>query len=215
MQLGSGVDVAVAQAGSCSSNLTPSLGTSICLRCGHKKKKKILAQRRPNIKPDLKGDISTLILVYTYATRGCPFIEETTWLQPDPLPTPNRVSWDGVTDSLFCRLKVHFWVHMGFFLGGRGLFKAIPMAYESSQATGGSGAAAANLYHSHSCTGSEPHLQPTPQLVTTPDSQPTERRQGWNLHPHGYQSGLLLLSRNRNSWVHISNLKTTSWNGIN
>ena len=40
MQLGSGVAVAMAQAGSCSSNSTPSLGTSICHRCGHKKKKK-------------------------------------------------------------------------------------------------------------------------------------------------------------------------------
>ena len=120
------VAVAVAQAGSCSLNLTPSLGTSICHRCGHKKKKKILAQRRPNIKPDLKGDISTLILVYTYATRGCPFIEETTWLQPDPLPTPNRVSWDGVTDSLFWRLKVHFWVHMGFFFWGGVFLRPYP-----------------------------------------------------------------------------------------
>ena len=36
-QLGSGVAVAVA--GNCSSYLTPSLGTSICHRCGPKKKK--------------------------------------------------------------------------------------------------------------------------------------------------------------------------------
>ena len=39
MQLGSPVAVAVVQAGSCSSNLTPSLGTSICCRCGPKKQK--------------------------------------------------------------------------------------------------------------------------------------------------------------------------------
>ena len=37
VQLGSGVAVAVA--GSCSSDLTLSLGTSICHRCGCKKKK--------------------------------------------------------------------------------------------------------------------------------------------------------------------------------
>ena len=36
MLLGSGVDVAVAQASSCSSNLTPNLGASIYCKCGPK-----------------------------------------------------------------------------------------------------------------------------------------------------------------------------------
>ena len=40
MQLGSGIAVAVAQAGSCSSDLTPILGTSICITYNPKKKKK-------------------------------------------------------------------------------------------------------------------------------------------------------------------------------
>ena len=40
MWLGSGIAVAVMQAGSCRSNLTPSLGTSICCRCDPKKEKK-------------------------------------------------------------------------------------------------------------------------------------------------------------------------------
>ena len=39
MQLRSRVAVAVVQAGSCSSDSTPSLGTSICCRCGPKKAK--------------------------------------------------------------------------------------------------------------------------------------------------------------------------------
>ena len=39
MQLGSGAAVPVVLVGSCSSNLIPSLGTSICLRCCHKIKK--------------------------------------------------------------------------------------------------------------------------------------------------------------------------------
>ena len=39
-QLGSSIAVAVVQAGSCSSSLTPSLGTSICFGCGPKKQKK-------------------------------------------------------------------------------------------------------------------------------------------------------------------------------
>ena len=39
MQLGSSGAVAVVLAGGCSSDLTPSLGTSICSGCGPKKKK--------------------------------------------------------------------------------------------------------------------------------------------------------------------------------
>ena len=38
------------------------------------------------------------------------------------------------------------------------------MAYGSSEARDGIGAAAAGLHHSHSNAGSELHLQPTPQL---------------------------------------------------
>ena len=41
MQLGSRVVVAVVQASSCSSDLTSSLGTSVCHGCGPKKKKKM------------------------------------------------------------------------------------------------------------------------------------------------------------------------------
>ena len=37
----------------------------------------------------------------------------------------------------------------------------------------------------------EPHLQPTPQLIATPDPQPTEQGQESNLRLHGYQLGLL------------------------
>ena len=40
MQLGSDVAVAVVQAGGCSWDLTPSLGTSICHECDPKKPKK-------------------------------------------------------------------------------------------------------------------------------------------------------------------------------
>ena len=40
MRLRSHVAVAVAQAGSCSSDSTPTLGTSICLRYGLKKRKR-------------------------------------------------------------------------------------------------------------------------------------------------------------------------------
>ena len=43
------------------------------------------------------------------------------------------------------------------------------MAYGSSQARGRIEAAAADLPHSHSNTGSKPHLRPTLQLTAMPD----------------------------------------------
>uniref|UniRef100_A0A8D1PF60 RRM domain-containing protein n=1 Tax=Sus scrofa TaxID=9823 RepID=A0A8D1PF60_PIG len=46
---------------------------------------------------------------------------------------------------------------------------AAPGAYGGSQARGPIGAVAAGLCQSHSNTGSEPRLQPTPQLTATPD----------------------------------------------
>ena len=45
-----------------------------------------------------------------------------------------------------------------FFLGGGRLFRAAPVAYGGSQARGPSGVVATSLHHSHSNTGSEPHL---------------------------------------------------------
>ena len=42
-------------------------------------------------------------------------------------------------------------------------------AYGGSQARGPIGAVAARLRQSHSNTRSKPHLQPTPQLMATPD----------------------------------------------
>ena len=49
------------------------------------------------------------------------------------------------------------------------LFRAAPTAYQGSQARGPIGAVATGLHHSHSNTGSEPHLRPTPQLTVMPD----------------------------------------------
>ena len=49
------------------------------------------------------------------------------------------------------------------------LFRATPAAYGGFQARGLIGAIAAGLHQSLSNGGSEPHLQPTPQLTATPD----------------------------------------------
>ena len=46
---------------------------------------------------------------------------------------------------------------------------AAPAAYGGSQARGQIGAAATGLCQSHSNVGSKPRLQPTPQLMATPD----------------------------------------------
>ena len=45
------------------------------------------------------------------------------------------------------------------------LFRAAPLAYGGSQARGPIRATAAGLHHSHSISGSEPCLQPIPQLT--------------------------------------------------
>ena len=49
------------------------------------------------------------------------------------------------------------------------IYWAAPMVYGGSQARGRIGAVAAGLGQSHSNAGSKPRLQPTPQLMATPD----------------------------------------------
>ena len=49
------------------------------------------------------------------------------------------------------------------------LLRAVPAAYGGPQARSPIGAVATGLRQSHSNMGSEPHLQPTPQLTATPD----------------------------------------------
>ena len=49
------------------------------------------------------------------------------------------------------------------------LSRAAPAAYGRSQARGPIGAVAAGLHHSHSSARSEPHVQPTMQLMATLD----------------------------------------------
>ena len=65
-----------------------------------------------------------------------------------------------------------------YFLSFFFLFKAEPAAYGDSQARGRIGAVATGLRQSHSNSGTESRLQPTPQLTATQDPQPTERGQG-------------------------------------
>ena len=84
--------------------------------------------------------------------------------------------------SNFKSVFVFFWFFLFLFL----LFRAVPMAYGSSHLGAESQLQAASLCHSHNNVGFEPYLQPTPQLKTMPDPQPTKQGQESNLHPHGY-----------------------------
>ena len=67
--------------------------------------------------------------------------------------------------SLFYFILVYFILFYFIF----NLFRAALMAYGGSQARGQIGAVATDLQHSHSNTGSEPCLGPTPQFTTVPD----------------------------------------------
>ena len=79
------------------------------------------------------------------------------------------------------------------------LFRATPTVYGGYQARGLIGTVAAGLCHSYSNARSELCLQPTPQLMTTPDPSPTEWGQGLNSQPHGSQSKSFLLNHDGNS----------------
>ena len=69
---------------------------------------------------------------------------------------------------LYCVTIHYLYIHsflFFFFL----LSRATLETCGGSQARGQIGATTAGLRHSHSNTGSKPHLQPTPQLTTMPD----------------------------------------------
>ena len=91
---------------------------------------------------------------------------------------------------LVCKLNVYFCLCC--------LFRAVPMAYGSSQARGRIRAVAASLYHNHSKARSEPHLQPTPQL--------TEFLTHW-VRPEIERTPSWLLSHDGNSCLHFYSFK--------
>ena len=75
----------------------------------------------------------------------------------NPIPCSSVTSW------------ADFIIYNPFFFFFFAFSRASPTAYGGSQARGRIGAVATSLCQSHSNTGSEPHLQPTPQLTATPD----------------------------------------------
>ena len=69
----------------------------------------------------------------------------------------------------FCHFRLHFFLSFLFFFCLFAFSRAAPMVYGGSQARGLIGAAATGQRQSHSNAGSEPRLQPTPQLTAMPD----------------------------------------------
>ena len=86
---------------------------------------------------------------------------------PTLIPKPKRVMIETLKiqiSSLFFFLSFVFFVVVIVAISW-----AAPVAYGGSQARGRIGAVATSLRQSHSNAGSEPRLQPTPQLTATPD----------------------------------------------
>ena len=71
-----------------------------------------------------------------------------------------------VEKNLFRQLEKYFFLFLAFVFC---LFRASFVAHGVSQAGGHIGAVAVSLHQSHSNAGSEPRLQPTPQLTAMPD----------------------------------------------
>ena len=76
--------------------------------------------------------------------------------------------WLRLPDFCFiqCPVETENLFFLSFFFS---LFRAAPAAYGGSKVRGPIGATATGLRHSHSNVGSKPRLQPTPQLMATPD----------------------------------------------
>ena len=74
-----------------------------------------------------------------------------------------------VFECLWIRVIFPFIILFYYYYLSFSLFRAAPMAYGGPKARSQIGAVAVSLHHSHSNAGSEPHLQPTPQLTMMPD----------------------------------------------
>ena len=70
---------------------------------------------------------------------------------------------------MFFEVLLFIFIYLFIYFGLFAISWAAPSAYGGSQIGGRIGATAAGLRQSHSNSGSEPRLQPTPQLTATPD----------------------------------------------
>ena len=73
------------------------------------------------------------------------------------------------THTVYNGIYTNFYLFILFYFYLFAFSRATPAAYRGSQARGLIRAVAASLHQSHSNVGSEPCLQPMPQLTATPD----------------------------------------------
>ena len=137
-------------------NSTPSLGTSIC-RAVAKKRKKKKERKKEGKWPRYFSILETSLLLPPAC--GHWFSVPGSLKHFSPIIPPHL---HHLTRSPMVHSPLPFFFPLP-------LFKAVFAAYVSSQARGLIGAAAADLHHSHSNMGSEPHLRPTPQLTAMLD----------------------------------------------
>ena len=109
--------------------------------------------------------LNQIVVKHLFVVRFCQFIVKLNHSygyrisNEKPWKLSVRISW-------LYRIYIDGWffgfgVFLPFAFEG---FRAAPVAYGSSQARGHIGAIATGLHHSHSNTGFELHLRPTPQL---------------------------------------------------
>ena len=106
----------------------------------------------------------------------CPCPSRRPLFQSGPAATVPQAPGSSEQQSLPQKSKLFGWMRNVFFFLSFSLFffffcisRATPMAHGGSQARSQIRATAASLHHSHSNSGSKPSLQPTPQLMATPD----------------------------------------------
>ena len=117
-----------------------------------------------NLSPQIK------IVSISFIHKICryPFVSLPPALSPAPTQIPNSVEFKALAQLIFL-FFIYFYFILFYFIVFLSFFGAAPAAYGGSQARGLIGAVAAGLCQSHSNVGSEPSLQPTPQLTAMPD----------------------------------------------
>ena len=123
-RLRSGIAVAVAQAGSCSSHWTPSLGTSICRQCGPKKQKKKNQKTHQKQKtktnkktpkqnngeeqfPGYSSFTDNLIFTFCKGQKACSAHAVHIWARSHYFTFRKQFSWDsfGCAKKIFDKVK--------------------------------------------------------------------------------------------------------------
>ena len=172
IQLRSGVAVAVAKAGRCSSNSTPSQETSICWGAVLKNKKKCETIEKLLFKPPsplLWNENNNGTYSQRFSLLKKKFTEHLLHARHCSKfrKIAQKTQMTETLDDKQGSKSVNKFILFSFFLFC--LFRVTPAAYGSSQARVQIRATAAGLCHSHSNVRSEPPLQPTLQLTGMPD----------------------------------------------